>query len=255
MNWLKSWQWFHKADTLQLFLYLLVNANTEDKYWQGTLIKRGQIVTTIPLLAEVLDSTAKKVRNNLERLSMSNEIGRQTTNKYSIVTICNYDSYIGLEIVNGQTKGSQRADKGQSTKEINKENIPPTPPIKENNKEKYSSSTTMRAREEFIQVLKGDRIWGESVELRYQLQPGALIPWIERFALDIQCRDVAHKDIQDAKRHFFDWLRIQLRYEQRTTPTSKAGYLQAERERLQREIAELNENYIRQHPGEFPNDV
>lgn len=139
MHWLKSWQWFHKADTLQLFLYMLVNANTEDGYWQGILVKRGQIIVTIPTLAELLDSTPKKIRNNLERLSISHEIGRQTTNKYSIVTICNYDSYIGNKIVVGQSKGSQRAVKGQSIKETNKENISPTPPIKENKKENSPS--------------------------------------------------------------------------------------------------------------------
>lgn len=94
MYWLKSWQWFGKADTLQLFLYLLVNANTEERYWQGILVKRGQIVVTIPTLAEVLGSTIQKVRTNLERLSTSHEINRQVTNKYSIITICNYDSYI-----------------------------------------------------------------------------------------------------------------------------------------------------------------
>lgn len=93
MHWLKDWQWFGKADTLQLFLYLLINANTEDRYWQGMLIKRGQIIITIPLLTEVLNSTAKKVRNNLERLSISHDISRQTTNKYSIITIRDYEHY------------------------------------------------------------------------------------------------------------------------------------------------------------------
>lgn len=247
MKWLKNWQWFSKADTLQLFLYLLVNANIEDRYWQGILVKRGQIVTTIPLLAEVLDSTAKKVRNNLERLSMSNEIGRQTTNKYSIVTICNYDSYIGVEVANGQTKGSQRADNGQTTKETNKENIPPTPPIKENNKEKYSSSSSSSAcARSYIEVLKSDIPWGEVVAMRYSLGSlEVLNEWVDKFAIDAQCRDVTHKNLQDAKRHFCDWLRIQLRVKsdgQKTYTTSKAEHIAAERERIMREIASADNN-------------
>ena len=234
---IKDWEFFTNPECVQLLVYLLCEADEE-----------GCITTTIEQICSDLHLTRQVVRDRLKKLCSTNTLTIKSTNKQTHITLCNFTSYNGEKIkVNQQTN--------QYFNQQEKENNPPIPPIKENNKEKYSSSTTMRAREEFIQALKGDRIWGESVELRYQLQPGALIPWIERFALDIQCRDVAHKDIQDAKRHFFDWLRIQLRYEQRTTPTSKAGYLQAERERLQREIAELNENYIRQHPGEFPNDL
>lgn len=234
---IKDWEFFTNPECVQLLVYLLCEADEE-----------GCITTTIEQICSDLHLTRQVVRDRLKKLCSTNTSTIKSTNKQTHITLCNFTSYNGEKNkVNQQTN--------QYFNQQEKENIPPIPPIKENNKEKYSSSTTMRAREEFIQALKGDRIWGESVELRYQLQPGALIPWIERFALDIQCRDVAHKDIQDAKRHFFDWLRIQLRYEQRTTPTSKAGYLQAERERLQREIAELNENYIRQHPGEFPNDL
>ncbi|MBE6294252.1 MAG: hypothetical protein E7090_06170 [Bacteroidales bacterium] len=240
MNWLKSWQWFGKAETLQLFLYLLVNANTEDRYWQGILVKRGQIVVTIPMLVEVLDSTVQKVRTNLERLSTSHEINRQVTNKYSIITICNYDSYIDVKTDNQQTTNKQLTD----TKEIKKENIPPIPPIKEKNKEKYSSSSSSACacacEENFIEFFKRDRIWGEVVEMRYGLQPNSISKWINDFSLDLQCRDVAHKNLQDAKRHFCDWLRIQLKekkYEQKTHSTGKAEHIAAERERIMREIA------------------
>jgi hypothetical protein len=237
MHWLKSWQWFQKADTLQLFLYLLVNANTEDRYWQGILLKRGQIIVTIPTLAETLGSTVQKVRTNLERLSTSHEINRQTTNKYSIITICNYDSYINSKTPNQQTTNRQLTDNQQTKKETTKENIPPTPPIKENNKENISTSSTC-ARESFIGILKRDRMWGEVVEMRYHLPPNALGKWIDDFSLDIQCRDTEHKDLQDAKRHFCDWLRIQLRYNgQKTNPTSKAEHIASERERIMRDIA------------------
>lgn len=243
VGWLKlhrkiiEWEYFTNPECVQLLVYLLCQADEE-----------GNVFTTVERICADLRLTRQVVRDRLKKMSSTNTSTIKSTINGTYITLCNFTSYNGKKNeVNHQTN--------HQTNQPEKEKVSPIPPIKENKKEKYSSSTTMRAREEFIQVLKGDRIWGESVELRYQLQPGALIPWIERFALDIQCRDVAHKDIQDAKRHFFDWLRIQLRYEQRTTPTSKAGYLQAERERLQREIAELNENYIRQHPGEFPNDV
>lgn len=234
---IRDWEFFTNPECVQLLVYLLCEADEE-----------GCITTTIEQICSDLHLTRQVVRDRLKKLCSTNTSTIKSTNKQTCITLCNFTSYNGEKSkVNQQTN--------QYFNQQEKEKVSPTPPLKENNKEKYSSSTTMRAREEFIQALKGDRTWGEAIEMRYILPPGSLGKWIDDFSLDIQCRDVVHKDIQDAKRHFFDWLRIQLRYEQRTTTTSKAGYLQAERERLQREIAELNENYIRQHPGEFPNDV
>ena len=224
--------------TVHLFLHLLTTSDDS-----------GAATTTLRKLAEELKTTVKKITTRLAKLENAglvateqkgNKKGTKREQKGTLVTICNYESYTVFNLEQGNSKGTTREQQGNTPKETNKENIPPTPPIKENNKEKYSSSTTMRAREEFIQVLKGDRIWGESVELRYQLQPEAIIPWIERFALDIQCRDVVHKDIQDAKRHFFDWLRIQLREQnngQKHNSTSKAEHIASERERIMREVA------------------
>lgn len=224
--------------TVHLFLHLLTTSDGS-----------GAVTTTLQKLAWELKTTVDKIRIRLKHLKGANLITTTTSNqqqtvcspqKGTLVTICNYESYAVIDLWENQRNSIMTPPQSQEPKETNKENISPTPPIKENNKEKYSSSTTMRAREEFIQVLKGDRIWGESVELRYQLQPEAIIPWIERFALDIQCRDVVHKDIQDAKRHFFDWLRIQLREQnngQKHNSTSKAEHIAAERERIMREVA------------------
>lgn len=219
------WPRFRKPEVLQLFVYLLDKAD-----------ENGNIVTTNSTICHELGMSPRTLRTCLHHLVATNKTTNKTTNKNTHLTICDFASYKAEKIATDKQNDKQ-TDK---RKETNKENISPTPPIKENNKEKYSSSTTMRAREEFIQVLKGDRIWGESVELRYQLQPEAIIPWIERFALDIQCRDVVHKDIQDAKRHFFDWLRIQLREQnngQRNNPKSKAEHIASERERIMREVA------------------
>lgn len=219
---IKDWEFFTNPECVQLLVYLLCEADEE-----------GCIITTIKQICNDLHLTRQVVRDRLKKLCSTNTSTIKSTNKQTHITLCNFTSYNGEKIkVNQQTN--------QQTNQQEKEKVSPTPPLKENNKEKYSSSTTMRAREEFIQVLKGDRIWGESVELRYQLQPEAIIPWIERFALDIQCRDVVHKDIQDAKRHFFDWLRIQLRElnnGQKHNSTSKAEHIASERERIMREVA------------------
>lgn len=221
------WPLFRKPEVLQLFVYLLDKAD-----------ENGNIVTTNSTICHELRMSPRTLRTCLHHLVATNKTTNKTTNKNTHLTICNFASYK----VEKKATDKQNDKQTDKRKETNKENISPTPPIKENKKEKYSSSTIC-AREEFISMMRRDRTWGESVEMRYHLQPGAIIGWIDKFALDVQCREVEHKNIQDAKRHFFDWLRIQLRYEQTNSTTSKAGFLQTERERIEREIAELSNEY------------
>jgi hypothetical protein len=101
-----EWEWYTNINTKVLFLHLLLKANLKDVRWQGMIIKRGQLVTSIPALSEALALTPKEVRVALDHLIATGEVGRQTTNKYSVITVVKYDEY--------QSEGRQTADKGQS---------------------------------------------------------------------------------------------------------------------------------------------
>lgn len=241
MEWLKEWQWFSKADTLQLFLYLLLNASPKDKFYCGKPLKRGQIITTIPALVKELGSTTQKVRTSLDRLANSQEINRLTTAKYSVITICKYDTYIGTQTVLQLSNNSQTTVLQQPEKE----KVSPTPPIKENNI--YSSSSSISACEEknFIEILKGDKQWGETVAMRYSLGTlEALDSWLDQFAIDIECRGVIHKDLQDAKRHFNDWLRIQQHGKKNYPSRDKADIIRERQEQHMRDIERINADYL-----------
>ena len=64
--------------------------------------------------------------------------------------------------------------------------------------------------------MKRDTYWCEVMAMRFHL--GAIEPlfgWLDKFVLDLQCREVTHRDLGDAKRHFNDWLRIQLQNERK----------------------------------------
>lgn len=88
-----QWEWFDKPEMVQLFIWLLLNANYADKKWQGTVIKRGQLLTTTPKIMEALRLTERQARTCISRLKSTGEVSVKTTNKYSIITICNYDRY------------------------------------------------------------------------------------------------------------------------------------------------------------------
>ena len=90
---LLDWEWFDDAETVQLFIYLLVTANYEDKKWRGMDIKRGQTVIGLEAIAKRLGSTVQKIRTRLEKMTETGTITKEATNKFTIVTICNYESY------------------------------------------------------------------------------------------------------------------------------------------------------------------
>lgn len=88
-----EWEWYHDIKTKTLFLHLLLNANHEAKRWKGTLVNRGQLITGIPTLSHETGLSVQSVRTSLMRLEKTGEINRQPNNRFSLITICNYDTF------------------------------------------------------------------------------------------------------------------------------------------------------------------
>lgn len=88
-----NWEWYKKSDMVHLFIHILLNANHEKKTWQGINIERGQFLIGRKKLSESTGISEQSVRTCLSRLKSTNEITIKSTNKYSIITICNYDNY------------------------------------------------------------------------------------------------------------------------------------------------------------------
>ncbi len=95
-----QWEWFDIAEMVQLFLYLLLNANYKDVVWRGVTVKRGQLITSRDKIGKDLRLTERQVRTCLSRLKSTGEISIKATNKYSIITICKYDEYQNEDVAN-----------------------------------------------------------------------------------------------------------------------------------------------------------
>ena len=88
-----NWEWFDVPEMVALWVHLLINANLEEKVWHGINIPRGSFVTSRKALAEESGLTEQNVRTCLSRLISTNEITIKSTNKYTMVTINNFDNY------------------------------------------------------------------------------------------------------------------------------------------------------------------
>lgn len=105
-----NWQWYKDENTMRLFIDLLLDANYEDSKIGFEIIKRGQCLTSLKRMHERTGLSYKQIRTSLDKLQKSQEIGKQVTNRYSIITIKNYDDY-------------QKTDKQTANKRQTKGNI------------------------------------------------------------------------------------------------------------------------------------
>jgi hypothetical protein len=105
---LSQWEWYQDSQTVHLFIHLLIHANHAEKQWRGIKVERGQVVTGREALSTATGISERAIRTCLNRLKMTSEIKIQATNKYSIITICNYDEYQGSDGENDHQATSKR---------------------------------------------------------------------------------------------------------------------------------------------------
>lgn len=94
---LTDWEWYSEPNTARLFFHLLLTANWQEKQWQGITIHPGELVTSQPNLAKQLGLSIRNVRTALEHLQATGYVTVKTGSKYSVLTINNYNLFIGAD--------------------------------------------------------------------------------------------------------------------------------------------------------------
>lgn len=140
-----KWEWYQKSEMVHLFLHLLLNANYEDGSWEGITIKRGQLVIGRKKISADTGISEQSVRTCMDRLKSTNEITIKSTNKYSIITILNYDSYQKVSEENNQVNNQEFNQ--QST------NNQPTTNHKQEYKEEKERKEDLRKEKDFFEKI------------------------------------------------------------------------------------------------------
>ena len=76
-----------------MFIHCLLKANWKDEKYEGVDISRGSFITGRKKLSKELSMTEQEIRTALKHLVSTNEITIKKTNKYSIISIKNYENY------------------------------------------------------------------------------------------------------------------------------------------------------------------
>lgn len=120
-----KWEWYKDIKVFKLFTHLIFKSNFKENSWQGNIIKRGQLITGLFSLSNETGLSVKEVRTALKKLISTGEISVKATNKFSIITVENYEKYqtvIERGANKGQTKGKQKANEGQQLNNDNNDN-------------------------------------------------------------------------------------------------------------------------------------
>lgn len=113
-----DWEWYKEPKIFKTYIHCFLKANYTDKQWQGKIIKRGQFVTSIKHLSEETGLSEQNVRTAIKNLTKTGELTIKTTNRNTIITVNNYDTYNDL---NKQITDKQQTNNNQVTT-TNKDN-------------------------------------------------------------------------------------------------------------------------------------
>lgn len=140
---IRRWSWYRNSKMVHMLVHLMLEAQYQDSSYMGIEIKRGQLVTGRKQLAVETGMSEREVRTCLERLQNDQQISIKTTNRFSIITVCNYDSWQCVIKTDDQQTTSRAPTNDQPNDHIqiiNKDK-------EDNNKEKDSKESKKKKEE------------------------------------------------------------------------------------------------------------
>lgn len=167
---------------------------------------------------------AKPIAKPTDGISVSYEVERKTNRKTKIQIAKPIAKPTQNNLQNQSLENEDVSEVGAKpiAKQTQNQSQPLLKEIKENNI--YSSTSIMGAQGEkvFIDELKGSQSWLELMAMRFRLKSiDEVRKRLDDFLLDQTCRGVSHQSLNDARKHFNDWLRIVLSKEQKETENAE----------------------------------
>ncbi len=150
-----DWEWYDDANTFRLFIHLLLLSNHKENKWHGTTIKRGQCIVGRKELSKKLRISQQSIRTSLTRLKSTNEITSKSTNKFSIITIINWEQYQDKE-----TKSTSKSTKSLTNNQpaTNQQLTTPKECKNEKNDKNLKDGTTLTLKDR-TKAVKRFGIW------------------------------------------------------------------------------------------------
>lgn len=106
---IENWRFKTKPNYVALWVHLLLEANHQDAMIGDVQIKRGQLLTSLESLKKGTGLSLQQIRTIFNKLN-NEEITIKSTNKYTLITIVNYDKYQGGYGKSNKQTNKQKGD-------------------------------------------------------------------------------------------------------------------------------------------------
>lgn len=166
-----DWEWFQDSYMVHLFIYLLLNANHKEGKWKGVNIERGTLITGRKKLSNATGIPEQIIRTRLKKLEQTNEIKidtkstreltKKSTSNFTIITICNYESYQSEIITTNQEINQQSNHELTSNQPATNQQLTTNKNDKKNKNEKKRESTLANFSEEEIKIYNKFLSWSK----------------------------------------------------------------------------------------------
>lgn len=140
-----KWGWYQDSVVKSLFLHCLLMASFKDFDWMGKKLKAGQFITSYKSLSKDLGFSIQQIRTALKKLESTEEITSTSTNKYTIITVMNWENYqIDEDYSNTQsnkpsTNEQQTNNKPSTNEQQHRKNVKNNKNVKKD--KKYNTRT------------------------------------------------------------------------------------------------------------------
>jgi len=128
-----DWQWYQDPVASRVFFHIVLKANHREQNWKNISISRGQWVTSLQRIAEDLNLGVQQVRTALKKLEKSQNLTCKPTNRFTMITVCNYETYqennsegnkqTNNQITNNQQQTRMEECKNNNPKELSLSNL------------------------------------------------------------------------------------------------------------------------------------
>lgn len=113
-----EWECFGNSHMVHIWIYFLLKANEQACEYNGIEVPRGSFVTSLDSISKDTKLSVREVRTCLEKLIATSKVTSKTTNRFRVITICDYDTYTS-KILESDKQNDKQNDKQQAKEKKN----------------------------------------------------------------------------------------------------------------------------------------
>lgn len=115
---ISEWEWYDDPVTFKVFLHFLITARWQDGSWHGIEIKRGEVLESLPSIAQKNGLTVQNVRTAIQHLLNTNSITIRKAGRCHVYSVSEYEKYQGQHDYQQESNREVTENQQESNREV-----------------------------------------------------------------------------------------------------------------------------------------